>query len=283
MHMNISTYVPGASPVHACDARVKIALLAVYSVTLFFVDTWTGLAVCALGLAAVLAASGIGARRFLVLLVPIYVIMAVAVVCNGFSFDVANAGADPGGLGSVSAGVLAGMPNVPLAGSFGFVPAGFARGCFYAVRILLLVLASLVVSFATTSTDMTAAFACFMRPLRPLRVPVDDAAMVLSLALRFIPVMAEELGRLHDAQWARGASFGEGSAWQRVRAWQPVLIPLFVSLFRRADALAVAMDARCYGAPGVRRTSLAGRRFAPRSAVLLVAGTAACIACACLL
>lgn len=275
MRLSIDTYCTGSSPLHACDARVKIVLLAAYSVTLFLVDTWTGLALAVLAFALAFAASGLPARRVFGLAVPVYVLAALVVVFNAFSLDVQQA-ASAAGWGGVSAGVLAQAAPVPLVGAFGFVPAGFARGCFFAARILLLVFASLIVSFSTTSTDLTAALNDFMRPLRRLGVPTDDAAMVFSLALRFIPVTAEEFGRVHDAQWSRGAAFGEGSLWQRLRAWQTVLIPLFVGLFRRADTLAQAMDARCYGADGVRRTSLADRRFSLRSAFVLCAGLAVC-------
>ena len=83
---------------------------------------------------------------------------------------------------------------------------------------------------------------------------------------------------MHDAQWARGAAFAEGGLWERLRAWQTVLIPLFVGLFRRADSLAVAMDARCYGAPDVVRTSFAPRRFSALSGCVLAAGLLACAA-----
>ena len=167
-----------------------------------------------------------------------------------------------------------------LVGSFGFVPTGFTRGCFYAIRIVLLVMASLLVSFTTTSTELTEAFSSFLRPLRKLRVPVDDVASVLSIALRFIPLVAEELGRIHDAQWSRCAKFGEAGLVVRLRAWATVLVPLFVSMFRRADALAVAMDARCYGAPDVVRTSLARRRFTVGALATLLAGLAICAALA---
>ena len=285
MQINVSSYVSGPSPVHACDARVKIVLLLAFSITLFLVRTWTGLALCALLFVAAALASRIPLRRFFALLVPVYVIVGFTVLFNSFSFDVAQAaiGAAPGGLGNVSAGAFASWEPVALAGSFGFVPAGFARGSFFAARIVLLVVASLVVTYTTTSTDLTAALGDFLRPLRRLRVPVDDVATVFSLALRFIPVTAEEFSRVHAAQWTRGAVFDEGSLWQRLRAWQTVFIPLFVGLFRRADALAVAMDARCYGAPGVDRTSLGDRRFSGRSAVALAAGLAVCAALAVLL
>ena len=283
MRINVSSYIPGTSPIHACDARVKIVLLAMYSVTLFLVDTWSGLVLCGALFAAAAVSSRIPLRRFFALLVPVYVLAAFAVVFNGFAFDVGHAapraaphkmGHEPAHFGS--------LPPVALVGSFGLVPAGLARGCFFAVRIVLLVTASLVVTYTTTSTALTDALADFLRPLRRLRVPVDDIAMVFSLALRFIPVTAEEFGRVHDAQQARGASFSEGGLWERLRAWQTVLIPLFVGLFRRADALAVAMDARCYGAQP-HRTSLHDRRLAGRSLAVLAAGLALCIAVAVLL
>ena len=283
MRLNVSSYIPGSSPIHACDARVKIVLLAAYSVTLFLVDTWAGLALCAALFAAAAASSGIPVRRFFALLVPVYVLAAFSVVFNGFAFDVGQAaqGAAPPLLGH-EPGLFGSLPPVALAGSFGLVPAGLARGCFFALRIVLLVTTSLVVTYTTTSTALTDALAGFLRPLRRLRVPTDDIAMVFSLALRFIPVTAEELGRVHDAQQARGASFSEGGLWARLRAWQTVLIPLFVGLFRRADALAVAMDARCYGAQP-HRTSLHDRRLAGRSLAVLAAGLALCIAVAVLL
>ena len=215
--------------------------------------------------------SRIPARRFFGLLVPVYVIVAFTVLFNGFSLDVGQAAsAAPPALGDVSAGVLAAWEPVALIGSFGLVPAGLAR-------IVLLVVASLAVTYTTTSTELTDALGFFLRPLKRLGVPTDDIAMVFSLALRFIPVTAEEFGRVHDAQWARGASFAEGSLWERLRAWQTVLIPLFVGLFRRADSLAVAMDARCYGAPDVERTSLAPRAFSGRSGLVLAVGLLACV------
>ena len=139
MRLTVNTYCGGTSPVHACDARVKIVLLAAYSVTLFLVRTWVGLAIAALAFALVLKASGIPPRRVFGLVVPVYVLVAFTVAFNSFSLDVGQASAQLGGLADVSAGVLAEAAPVPLVGAFGFVPAGFARGCFFAIRILLLV------------------------------------------------------------------------------------------------------------------------------------------------
>lgn len=281
MRIEISTYIAGSSPVHSCDARVKIVLLIAYSVTLFLVSSWWALGVCAAAFVALLGVSRIGPGGIFALSALLLVIAGLAIVFNAFSFDAQAASqAAVGGMGAVSAGVFEGAPPLMLAGAFGFVPAGFARGCFYALRIVLLVVASLLVSFTTTSTQLTEAFASFLRPLRRLRVPVDDVASVLSIALRFIPLVAEEIGRIHDAQWSRGAKFGEGSIASRLRAWSTVLVPLFVGMFRRADDLAVAMDARCYGMPGVQRTSVTRKPLAARDVAKLLVGLVGCVALA---
>ncbi|HJF65267.1 MAG TPA: energy-coupling factor transporter transmembrane protein EcfT, partial [Slackia equolifaciens] len=293
MRISVSTYIPGASPVHACDARAKIVVLAVYTVALFFVDTWAGMALMLAALGAVVAASRIGMRPFSNALGVTAVLMVLAIVFNGFSIDVNTSNAVSPALGVTlplgetagfalgeDAGVLGDLPQEALFGSFGVTCAGLARGCFFALRILALVMGSLVVAYTTTSTDLMNAFSDFLSPARRLRVPVDDIATVLSIAVRFIPVTFEEFGRIRDAQWSRCASFDEGSIATRVRAWGCVFVPMFVGLFRRADALAIAMDARCYGMPGVRRTSLSDRRFRTRAAVVTLVGVAACVAVA---
>ncbi len=273
MRINVSSYIPGSSLIHTADARVKLLLLAMFSIALFLVQTWTGLAICMAMLALVLKVSGVSAHQYFRLIVPVYFIVLFTLVFNSFSFSVAESAASVGqiGLGNVSAGVFDNLAPIVLLGNFGFDPSGFARGCFYAGRILMLVLASLVVTYSTTSTDLTRAFCSFMAPLRVLRLPVDDIAMVFSLALRYIPVTAEELGRVYDAQWARGASFDEGKIWERLKAWQAVFIPLFVGLFRRADALAVAMDARCYGVPKIAKTALNSRALQIKDALIISA------------
>ncbi|MEF9926125.1 MAG: energy-coupling factor transporter transmembrane component T [Raoultibacter sp.] len=281
MQINASTYIPGHTPVHACDARVKLAVLLAYSVTLFFVHTWTGILVCAALFALTVLVARLPLARLLKLLIPVYFILAFTLIFNSFALDAASLGHSYG-LGVVSAGFLEGAQPLTLFGTFCFVPAGFARGCFYSLRIVLLVLASLVVTYTTTSNALIDALQSFLRPLRALHVPADDIATMFSIALRFIPVTAEEFSRVHAAQWARGSSFDEGSLWSRLRAWQTVLIPLFVGLFRRADTLAIAMESRCYGAEATR-TQLHPCAFTPRSAAVLACGVAVCVLVAVLL
>lgn len=269
------TYYPRESPVHRADPRVKIVLLVACTVALFLVVTWRGVGVIALLLALVLAASrlpiGIIARS----LVPFYILMAFAVAVNSFGFD-PQAVSTAYGVGDVSAGVFADMPPIAVAGGLYFLPSGMARSLFYCVRILGMLVASLVVAYSTRATMLTEGLAWFMRPLARLRVPVNDIALTFTLALRFIPLAFEELQQVKLAQMARGAAFGVGGLWRRVNAWTPVLVPWFVSLYRRASRTAMAMDVRAYGL-GESHTTLHCLALRPADAAILGAGLAACV------
>ncbi|NGM16818.1 energy-coupling factor transporter transmembrane protein EcfT [Eggerthellaceae bacterium zg-887] len=233
------------SPVHACDARVKLLLTCAYSVALFATASVPGMALCALLLGAAVAASRLPATMLARLLLPAYVLAAFALLANGFAA----------------------------------ASAGWLTGALIAARILLLTAASLVLTLSTASAALMGALRWLLAPLRLLRVPVDDVATTLSLAVRFIPLAADELSRVRAAQLARCAPFATGGVWRRLRAWSGVFAPLFVGLFRRADALSLAMDARCYGAPGVRRTALDEPRWTWRETAVLAIGLLACIAC----
>ena len=158
---------------------------------------------------------------------------------------------------------------------------GSRRGAFFAARILLLVLGTSLVTLTTSPVALTDGLASIMRPLGYLRFPVDDVAMMLSIALRFVPTTAEEAERIVVAQTARGARFDEGGPIARARAWLPVLVPLFVRLFRRADDLAIAMESRCY--TGQNRTRLRELVMRATDWVVLTAAVTSCIAAAILL
>ena len=237
MQLRINTYIDGDSYVHICDARVKVVLLCAYTATVFWVETWVGQCLLA-GLCLVLALSArVPLGRMLAMGIPVYMMAALTVLFASINNQV-----------------------------------GLVMGCFYGVRMVLLVLGSFVVVLTTTSTALTDALRLFVSPLRVLHVPADDIAMVFSMAIRFIPLMAQELCTIHDAQFSRGASFHRGGLWQRLSAWPPVFIPLFVGMFRRADKFSVAMDARCYGVRGGRRTSLRDHRMTMTSGVALALG-----------
>lgn len=261
------TYIPGQSPIHHADARVKFTLLLAFSIAVFFIETWAGLGIMALAVAAAIAVSGLPWGRMAALSLPLLFILFIIWVCNAFALDVTTI-QNASGLAGVSAGFATGWQPVALAGTFGFVPEGCMCGLFYAVRILLILFASFVVTFTTTAEALTAGFASMLAPLRTVRVPVDDIALMLSLALRFIPLTAEELDRIQKAQLARAADFNGGGAWRRILSWQTVFVPLVVALFRRANNLGEAMDARCYGAN--KRTNLNQQSLTPPQTLFLI-------------
>ncbi|MGI6534911.1 MAG: energy-coupling factor transporter transmembrane component T family protein [Eggerthellaceae bacterium] len=273
----LTTYLPRDSAVHRADARVKIVLLFAYSIALFFIDTWTGMALFAAAFVCAFAASRLPAGRLLATLVPLYVILLFTWTFNAFAFDPQQAANAYGySAGSAAAGAFAEADPIYLAGTFAFLPGGCVTGCFVVVRILLLTLASFVVAYSTPSTLLVGAVSCFLSPLRRVRVPVDDIAMVFSVALRFIPLLAQEAESIRLAQQARGAHFEDGSFWGKLKAWSAVFIPLFVNLFRRAERLGYAFDARCYGA-GERRTTLHPLRMGAGDVATLTGGLAFCI------
>ena len=209
------------------DARVKVILLLVATAALFAARApWT-LAVWAMLCLLVLRASGIGGKAVARALKPVALLFAFIVCANLVSCD--------------------GSADVAIAGSVGISTVGAARAATAVSRIIMLVCLALSVAESTTPTKLAHACTSLMRPLGHIGVPIEDVALVLSMALRFIPVVSEEAGRIRLAQRARGVNFDEGSVLRRVRAWAAVLTPLVVGLFRRADRVAESMDARCYG------------------------------------
>ena len=278
MQVSVNTYIPKNTPIHTCDARVKLVLLLAYSIALFLVQTWIGMGLLAAACLIVWALSKIEIRAFLAPLIPLYILLAATLIFNAFTFDISNAGTSYGG-GGVYPESLGSFEPVALIGTFGFVPDGLMRGLFYAIRIFLLVFMSLVVSFSTSSTELMDAFRRLLTPLRALKAPVEDIAMMASIALRFIPITAEELHRVQVAQRSRGADFEKGSVFARLRIWNTVLVPLFVGLFRRADNLALAMESRCYGL-GFSRTSLHGSTLTYHSLVAMGLGVLICVSIA---
>lgn len=253
----LGSYHPADTPIHRLDARVKLACLLAVTVTLFAARGALALAAMA---AAVLAAAhlgGLSARELAQGLRPTAVILAFSLLANAFVAD--------------------GTASLTLVGPLGISYPGLARGALAVGRIAVLVFAALVLSATTSSTAVADALTSLMAPLGRLGVPVGDIAMTVSIALRFIPLTAEELVRIRDAQRARGVDFAQGSVPARVRRWLSVLAPLVVALFRRADDLAQAMAERCYRGRG--RTRLT-RPMRPSDLLVLAAVAIGCLVCA---
>jgi energy-coupling factor transport system permease protein len=243
-------YVPGDSAVHRLDARVKIALGVAYAMMLFAVRGWLGLAAGAVVALGAAAAASVPWRALSRGLAPVAWLLALTLALNSLAWG--------------------GSDSLVAVGPLGISASGLGRGAYFVARIGLLVLGSSLVTLTTPPVALTDALSRLMRPLRHLRVPVEDVAMMFSIALRFIPTMAEEADKIVTAQRARGAVFAEGGPVRRAKAWMPVLIPLFVGLFRRADDLAIAMESRCY--VGAGRTRMNERLMRPADWVVLAVG-----------
>lgn len=215
--VTLGGYVRRSTPLHGMDARVKLVALLLASAAAFACSP-AGLAVVAVGLALALLASRTSPYEVLCGLRPALVVLAFSLLANAV--------------------VLVGQPGLSLA--------GLARGALAVCRIALVVGFALVFSATTMPPAIADALASLLSPLRRLGLPVGDLAMMLSMALRFIPLTMEEVDRIRCAQRARGARLDEGGPLVRLRGWAQVLVPLIVGLFRRADELASAMADRCY-------------------------------------
>jgi energy-coupling factor transport system permease protein len=243
-------FVPLDSPVHRLEPRVKLGLVACYTVILFSSSGWSGLGLATALAVLALALSRVPMRLALRGLRPVALLLLITVTMNALRWNPTDA--------------IVGF------GSLALSRAGLMRGLFFATRIVLLVTGTSLLTLTTSPVALTDALSRLMMPLRPLRFPVDDVAMMFSIALRFIPTTAEEAEKIVVAQAARGARFDEGGVLKRARAWVPVLVPLFVNLFRRADNLAIAMESRCY--TGQRRTRLHASRMRASDWAVLLAG-----------
>jgi len=251
----IGQYVPVDSPVHRLDPAAKIGIVTAFTVALFLVDGFRGLATMAAVVVLAVAVSRVPPRAAMRGLAAVGFIVSFTLLANALRWNPAT---------------VALLRLGPLAVD----AAGLRTGIFFTVRIMLLVTGTSLLTLTTSPVALTGGIERALAPLARVRVPVGELAMTLTIALRFIPTTVEEADRIVTAQVSRGVSFDRGGPLARARAYAPVLVPLFYQLFRRADALATAMEARCYhGTEG--RTRLHEHRMGPSDwAVLLLVSTA---------
>jgi energy-coupling factor transport system permease protein len=257
MRATIAQYYPGVSPVHRLDPRAKFVAVSAIAVALFVRDSFLSLAVFAAAGAAAYAVSGVPIGWFWRAFRPLLGLVALTFVAQL---------------------VFAPGPAFYSFWIFHLSWHGIALAGYLSLRLAVLILVGSVLTLTTPPIALTGGLAWLGRPLRRLRVPTDELALMVTIALRFIPTLLMEIDTIMRAQRARGAEFSRGGPVRRVRALLPVLVPLFVLSFRRADEIALAMEARCYR-PGIVRTRLHPLRARPADAVLL-AVTAAVIAAA---
>jgi energy-coupling factor transport system permease protein len=245
---SLGQFYPVASVVHDLDPRAKILATALFVVGVFLVNSTTGLLFAAAVLVALVATSRIPARVFLRLLRPVLFIVVLTVTFQVF-FSREGATIFEWGFLEVYSG-------------------GLRLALFLSLRILLLVSAAGLLTATTAPVALADGIEDLLSPLGRVRFPAHEVAMMMTIALRFIPTLGEEAEKIKGAQAARGADFSEGGPLRRARSLVPVLVPLTVGAFRRADELAEAMESRGYKG-GEGRTRYRELRFRARDALAL--------------
>ena len=250
--ITLGQYFPGNSPIHRLDPRAKLVLLVVYIVALFLAVNWVSYAICLGFLALVIAISHIPLKSILKGMKPLLFILIFTGVLNLFF--------TPGET------VLFQIWRITI------TEEGLLRAVFMVVRILLLITGTFMLTYTTSPIALTDGLESLLGPLKVIRMPVHELSMMMCIALRFIPTLIEETDKIMSAQKARGADFESGNLIQRVKALIPILVPLFISAFRRADELATAMECRCYQG-GEGRTKMKLLRYRRVDFVGYVSGT----------
>ena len=232
----LGQYYPVSSPIHRLDARMKVILAVLYIVATFLCKNVMAFSALALSALLLILFSRVPMRRMLRAIRPILFIMCFTAVLNIFFVK-----------GEV---LLWSWWKIQI------YMEGLYSAAFMLVRIVVLILGtSLFLTYTTTPISLTDALESLLKPLKLIRLPVHEFAMMMTIALRFIPLLSEETTKIMNAQKARGVDFSHGGLVKRAKALIPILIPLFVSAFRRAEELATAMECRCYRG-GAGRTKM---------------------------
>lgn len=259
--ITIGQHFPGNSLVHRFDPRLKLVLTILYIVLLFAASNPLGLALSLIFLAVMYAVAKIPFKLILKSLKPIFPIIVFTAVLN--LFFVSGEG-DP----------------VFKLGFLTVYAEGIRYAVLMAVRVMALIAGTSLLTYTTSPIVLTDAIEQLLKPLGRLRFPVHELAMMMSIALRFIPTLIEETDKIMNAQKARGAQLDNGKMTERIKALVPVLVPLFISAFRRADELAMAMECRCYHG-GEGRTRLKQLKFTSEDFRCMVVIIVALVVIAC--
>ena len=256
--ITLGQYFPGDTVIHRLDPRTKLLLTVVYIVALFLAKFLVSYGVVLLFLAVCVTLSKVGIKTLLKGMKPIILVIVITAILNLFY--------TPGE-------VLWSFWILRLTRE------GIWSAFFMVLRITMLIAGTFLLTYTTSPIMLTDGLESLLGPLKRLRVPVHELAMMMSIALRFIPTLIEETDKIMSAQRARGADFDSGGLMQKARALLPLLVPLFISAFRRADELAVAMECRCYHG-GEGRTRLRQLKYHFRDGAALTVGLAVAAAVA---
>ncbi|MBR6739076.1 MAG: energy-coupling factor transporter transmembrane protein EcfT [Oscillospiraceae bacterium] len=247
--ITLGQYFPGDTPAHRLDPRTKLLLTVLYVAALFSAKNFIAYGLLTLVLFVSVRISHVGLKALVRGLKPVLFIIAFTAVLN-----------------------LLYTPGTPLVEFWiiSITREGIRTAAAMMLRITLLIMGTFLLTYTTSPIHLTDGLERLLNPLKKIGVPVHELAMMMSIALRFIPTLIEETDKIMSAQKARGADFESGGIFQRAKALIPILVPLFVSAFRRADDLATAMECRCYHG-GEGRTKLHVLRYAGRDYVALAA------------
>lgn len=249
--ITIGQYIPGEDWIHKLDPRVKIALTFVFLIAIFFIESFWLFIPVVVYIAAIVAICRIPFGTLLRGLRPILFIVILTFFLN---------------LLTTEGEILF---------QWGFLKVtkeGLIRSSFVSIRLVLLVLGTSLMTLTTSPTELTDGLESIMSPLKAIKFPAHELAMMISIALRFIPTLFEESEKIMKAQMARGADFESGNIFNRAKNMIPLLVPLFINSFRRAGELATAMEARCYRG-GEGRTRLNPLKMTAKDTVTLLLGT----------
>ena len=245
--ITLGQFFPGTSLAHRLDPRSKIIITVVYIVGLFCAESFVSYGLMAALLVTGVKVSGVAPKALVKGLKPVLFIICFTAILNLFY-----------------------TPGEILAQFWVFkiTKEGIFTAFFMALRISMLIMGTFLLTYTTSPIALTDGLESLLGPLKKMKVPVHELSMMMSIALRFIPTLIEETDKIMSAQKARGADFESGSLLDRAKALVPILVPLFISAFRRADELAVAMECRCYHG-GEGRTKLHVLRYHARDYLVM--------------
>ena len=249
-NITIGQFFPGDSFLYHLDPRTKLILTIAMIVLVFITKSFYGFALIVLFVLWCAISTKVGVKYMVKGLKPMFFIIGLTFVLNLF--------------------LMKDGEEIVHIAFIRITDGGLRTALFMAIRLILLVLSTQVLTLTTSPIALTDALESLFKPLSKIGFPAHEISMMMSIALRFIPTMMEETGKIRRAQMARGADFESGNILARAKAMIPLLVPLFVSAFRRADELALAMEARCYRG-GSGRTKMKQLHYGWRDAVAATA------------
>lgn len=251
--ITLGQFFPGDTFIHRLDPRTKLIAVILYIVALFNAKGVVTYAMVMAVLVLCILVSRVPFRSLTRGLKPIYIIVAFTAIMNLFFTS-----GTPLGTGWLLSHIT---------------QEGLRSAIYMILRIVMLIMGTFLLTYTTSPISLTDGLESLLSPLKKLRLPIHELAMMMSIALRFIPTLIEETDKIMSAQKARGADFESGNLLSRAKAMVPILVPLFISAFRRADELATAMECRCYHG-GEGRTKLSELHYQTRDWVAYLTGAA---------